>query len=251
MYNWVTCGYICAAVNMNLRTLTKVKSNGKSMEMYADKQSRTISCCTAHFLALYKFALFHSYLCGIKGFMWMKEQLFIAFSINLKTILRSNVDFERQSPCPLAFCGYFSWPMNNEKYIICVMIPEFGWLSDQGQGKKFIKLSFSHKHPVNCQTLHDDTTDSVYLFKIPFHIFCDLEHISRLQQRQTVWGENYCISYKWCLHCSFDFLSVLHWLQRAPPAIHHVAHFSFEDICKDAGGKIQLPWYITENCDNY
>ena len=38
------------------------------------------------------------------------------------------------------------------------MIPEFGWLSDQGQGKKFIKLSFSHKHSVNCQTLHDDTT---------------------------------------------------------------------------------------------
>ena len=190
-------------------------------------------------------------ICGIKGFMWMKEQLFIAFSINLKTILRSNVDFERQSPCPLAFCGYFFWPMNNEKYIICVMIPEFGWLSDQGQGKKFIKLSFSHKHSVNCQTLHDDTTHSVYLFKIPFYIFCDLEHISRLQQRQTVWGENYCISYKWCLHCSFDFLSILHWLQRAPPAIHHVAHFSFEDICKDAGGKIQLPWYITENCDNY
>ena len=117
------------------------------------------------------------------------------------------------------------------------MIPEFGWLSDQGQGKKFIKLSFSHKHSVNCQTLHDDTTHSVDLFKIPFHIFCDLEHISRLQQHQTVWGENYCISYKWCLHGSFDFLSVLHWLQRAPPAIHYVAYFSFEDICKDLGGK--------------
>lgn len=145
-------------------------------------------------------------------------------------------DLERQSPLHTCFL-WFSYFLTYEKYIICVMIPEFGWLSDQGQGKKFIKLSFSHKHSVNCQTLHDDTTHSVDLFKIPFHIFCDLEHISRLQQHQTVWGENYCISYKWCLHGSFDFLSVLHWLQRAPPAIHYVAYFSFEDICKDLGGK--------------
>ena len=66
---------------MNLRTPTKVKSNGKSMEMYADKQNRTISCCTAYFLALYKFALFHSYLCV--GFnMWHKR-----FYVNERTIV--------------------------------------------------------------------------------------------------------------------------------------------------------------------
>ena len=34
-----------------------------------------------------------------------------------------------------------------------------------------------------------------------------------------------------------------------PPVIHCVAYFNFED-CEDLG-KAQLPWCITENCDNY
>ena len=66
---------------MNLGTPTKVKCNGKSMEMYADKQSRTISCCTVYFLALYKVALFHSHLCV--GFNMRHKR----FYVNERTVV--------------------------------------------------------------------------------------------------------------------------------------------------------------------
>ena len=75
-------GYIYAGVNTNLGRPAKVKCDGKSMELYADKAGPPIVRLLISGLLWIKF-LFFTHICvlglihGIKSFMWMKEHKYI------------------------------------------------------------------------------------------------------------------------------------------------------------------------------